>query len=206
MGMRLIVDVYGNNEKAATISYKWSGYTTETYREIRDLVNILEDKEVERQVIENFKPFKIGTAKLQKGATKDMPLRLKLIRACEALHGKVNKSDADYARKLFPGEAFSENGSAENGIVCLSNREMSEAHKYANVIVTLDTDSRTVHTPMSAWHVIDAKGQDNLIAIPEEINRFSFPFEKAEEVCGFVLKNRYRKLTNGGDTVYEYIR
>ena len=125
MGQRLVVTIEDNHKQLAKIYYHWSAYTVSALYETKKIINCIYNHKDETE----------------------SELLLRLIRFCEdnggGIDGTDNASEYKYIQSLYPNETFKTEGySRSNGLIALSEKDMTEMQGWSegDVFINLDTD------------------------------------------------------------------
>ena len=193
MGQRLVLEVFEGDERIASAYFHWSGYTQSTYQEIAKLIRILDGKDVYGEKFHvDFEKHAISYEKihLKPEDYQADDVRLRMIRAYEGLGGGLGREDAEYAKRIFPGETFSENVDRTYGLVFLSEEEMKTSFDWAEAYARINLKERVV-SEVDCWlYTPEEEIRKGAVIVKSKEDLFDFPFEKAEEiskqVCGLL--------------------
>ena len=244
MGERLVINIKRNEQKIAAIYYHWSAYTYPALSILRELNNRvliksddMTDKELQLALIRFSEHFLSG-GYVESDDEKEK-MREEMISRIESTipkhdvdarqmafsfmndmlsnHGGVYVDDFEYAKKLFPNEIFSLEGVDRNdGLVAISQETIAGMEDWAQSIIEVDLDKKTVHNGVLYGYTIQEYLEetedfdeeyfippDELERIPLDIGEFSLDDTQiAFEVVG-ATENCFLRFEN---YIYELIQ
>lgn len=133
MGQRLVVELYNNEKKVASIYYHWSAYFKSTICELANLsCDILQAEEEHKDpllgIIEGLEERGGG-----------------LRGGCDPNY----KDELDAALALFPNHKFSENVSRNNGLISFTEEGMKSFRDWLEGYASIELDSHKIFNGVS---------------------------------------------------------
>ena len=202
MGQRLVVSVVEDQVRVATVYFHWSGYTRSIYQEVKEMIDLLEGKTVEKKILvfehDRFTFVPITSRKIDESDTV-----LKLVRLYESLGGGLSTSSYAEFEKRYPGLEYSKDATRNNGLIDISEEGMIDADNWAEATAEIDLDAREIYVE-PFWMVDDDQLEKDDVVLDLEWNPFIFPIDQIEDICNRI-NNCESSLIRFDGKVYGFI-
>lgn len=190
MGQRLNIEFYVNNKAIVNCYYHWSGFSDSAMEETRRLIHHLQDYDFSNMPEEEIKFI--------------------VIRALEDYGARLEKTDLEEAKKLYPERKFSNEGIDRNeGLIGITKQSMDNTRGWEEARVNIDLTDRCFDIEGIFYYSDEKEIKDFYDHTDEEVedfkkNLFKIPterigFERVDEIEDYVNNMNYIEYDKAND-------